>query len=517
MSGVKERTIVITESELNNLRRRAAQATDLAVKVNLLHELQVKSEKFREQQEQRINNLNTQIANMGNSVAAAKAAASEEVAALRVSLQSNIKATNVILQDFMNTHQHDMQNMSDKFSEEIKQIEISAANMIHANNQRIQQVMNDNNDKIYADMNTIRSKLTADIEDVRDQVSKLGAVVAKDKADLDVLLEMAREYFDQASALIAELKDNFRVELLCPGRLDALQKKWDKASKEIKLAEDIHASAPTARDHSCKLMDETLELYQDVVMAEKEWIMCYQEAQQAVFAAKAQLDASREMDFSDENGTCVVDVEYWSNGELSEIERRLKELRALLDKPENISTESLRDAKDAGLQISEDIDRTATFAGIAICASQDRADVAQDIANSMKDKLGLGIVDFGYAGNDMRSEHRVYLKNDTTGVELVVSQSPIAKENGSIENHLESDIISFGALSTKQEDVLEKEIYAVLCNVTQLGFDEKPVQTVEGYELRASDRKSRTKITEFKSEKKPAPRPLLKPSAKAAN
>lgn len=212
-------------------------------------------------------------------------------------------------------------------------------------------------------------------------------------------------------------------------------------------------------------------------------------------AASAQLEASREIDLPDETDISV-DVDTWTAGDLTAIAERLDSLNGQLDNSDELTISDLDGVQSAGMQISREIDDTSMFAVEAFYASQDRADIAQDIANQLTE-MGLTIVDYSYQGNDQRAAHRLHLRNNVTEFEIVITQTPVIQPDGTIANRLESDIINYGSLNEERGDEIARE---VLSSMGAIGLQQTDVSTVPGFENSPSDRTECVNIQQWRTE-----------------
>lgn len=498
MSGVKERYVSITESEWRRVCSQVARVTSLENNNRALSGLLEANGRALDEQTNRVNTLTNNIRFMNEKMDKQEQAANAQIQSLRVSLQSAVKDANSRIAALNAQHERELTGMKNDFTDKLGQLKDETTGMIKENNRRIEAAMNANNQRIYEDMNTMRAQLSADISAVRGQVDNLEQQVARHAQDQETLLEMAREYYVQAAVVIEEICNNYRVELLCPGRLQSLQHVQGNAMKEIEMAEKMPANASVARLEARNTMEQALQLYQEVVLAEQEWNLHYQAACQVLNATEAQLETSRELNLPDVEKP--VDVAHWSNGDLSELERSLRALQDMVKTPSELTLDNLDSIRDAGMEVSDEIADVAAFAGAAFYASQDRADISQDVANAMKERLGLEIKDYNYEGTDQRGAYRLRLRNEQTGFEMVVSSRPQVQENGCVGNVVETDIISHGTLSTEQGGDAVKEALEAL---DDLGFGNSDVRTLPGYENCDSDRAERANIAEFASVNKP--------------
>lgn len=461
MSGRKTTYTTISDEELRRIREQAARATSLQESNRLLNQLSACNEAALAEYRTRIRTLNNNIEQMNHRIAEQDAAASREVQMLRTQLQQTVRESNLLIQEeSRKTEQHvremhqnfsrELSSTKSEFSDVLNQTRLDIAEALDTNNRRIESAMRLNNQRMENEMRGLEIRLNADLQGIRSQLDSIEATVSSTVRNQSVLLEMAREYERSADMIIADIQANYRAELLCPGRLKPVLQSLESCQSEIKDAERMPENAPTARREARQALEEAFQLRQDVICAEREWSIHFDVARQILGAASAQLEVSRVIDLPDETNVSV-DVDTWTAGDLTAIEERLGSLNGLLDNSEDLSVSDLDRIQSAGMQISREIDDTSMFAVEAFYASQDRADIAQDIADQLSE-MGLTIVDHSYQGNDQRAAHRLHLRNNITEFEIVITQTPVIQSDGTIANRLESDIVNYGSLNETYGD-----------------------------------------------------------------
>lgn len=457
MSGVK--TTTISSYELERLRRQAASATSLAAANSAMNRLNSRLTDSMNAANTRINTLTNNLDRMTKDVAAARKDASN----LRVQLQNTVKESNERLVKQAQQHQ-----------EQIREVRQDMAEAMAANNRRIEQVINENN---VAVSNQIR-EVNVRVDATNSRMTKLEEIYNNAAKDAQNLLRMAQDYLDVARELNAD-SATYRYELLLPGKFEDVLAAATKAEEDIKLPGNEAVARNSARD----AYREALEFHEALIQAEQAWTVRYQAAQQAVSAAQAQIEASREVKYE---GTDVrVDVNYWSDGDLERLSKEAQDLQEQLEKePNTLSMEDLQSISDTGEQVSAETLNSVAFAIGALECNQDRADAAQDLANELKERAAVRIVTHGYQNGDSRGAHRLHLRNDQTKFEMVITQTPVVKPDGTIEIQLRSDILNFGNNNAKDGGDIAREALQAL---EDLGYGSCTVDSDPDYETRVSD------------------------------
>lgn len=509
MSGRKTTYTTISDDELRNLRRRAAQAASLQESNSLLNQLSASNEAALAEYRTRIRTMNSNIESMNRRLAEQGAAASKEAQALRSQLQQTVRDSNARIQEISQRNEEHIREMHQNFSRElsraksdfadaIEQTRADVADAINTNNRRIEAAMSQNNQRLEGEMQELESRMGAQMRDIQSRLDSAESAIQVTARNNSTLLEMAREYERMEQALIEEIQTNYRVELLCPGRLKPVLDARISCEREIQDAENLPENSAIARREARNALEEAFRLYHDVVRAQQEWELHFEAARQMIGAATAQLEASRTLALPEEPDTSV-DVDCWTAGDLSAISSRLESLEGQLHSPEDLSLTDLDSIQSAGLQISREIDDTSMFAVEAFYASQDRGEIAQDIADQLGE-MGLTVIAHSYQGNDQRSAHRLHLRNNVTEFEIVITQTPIVKEDGTIANRLESDIIDYGSFNEERGDEIAR---GILSSLSDLGLEQSEISTVPGFENSASDRVECTDIQQWRTDRTP--------------
>ena len=506
MSGRKTTYTTISDDELRRIREQAARATSLQESNRLLNQLSASNEAALAEYRTRIRTLNSNIESMNRRIAEQGAAASREAQALRTQLQHTVRESNARIQEEARKNEQHIREMHQgfsrelsttkrEFSEALDQTRSDMAEALDANNRRIESAMRQNNQRMESEMRGLETRLNGEMQQIRSQLDSIEDTVSSTAHNQTVLLDMAREYEGAVDMIIADIQSNYRVELLCPGRLKPVLQALQSCQSEIRDAERMPQNAATARREARQALEEAFHLRQDVIQAEQEWNLHFEAARQMLGAASAQLEASREIDLPDETDISV-DVDTWTAGDLTAIAERLDSLNGQLDNSDELTISDLDGVQSAGMQISREIDDTSMFAVEAFYASQDRADIAQDIANQLTE-MGLTIVDYSYQGNDQRAAHRLHLRNNVTEFEIVITQTPVIQPDGTIANRLESDTINYGSLNEERGDEIARE---VLSSMGAIGLQQTDVSTVPGFENSPSDRTECVNIQQWRTE-----------------
>lgn len=502
MSGKKRTYTSIAIDELQRLQQEARRAAHLAKSNEAMQKLNDTTNRLMRQYQNRVDQMDQRIVSLNTTIAMQEETFSAERQKVREQLRKTVENTNKALRKQAKENITHLSTLEKEFQNGLRQNREEVIEMMAQNSQRIERKISNVRSDFAKEMGCVKSRMDA-VE------SSLGRINASD----GVLLDMAREYLQNAQLLYQNII-KYRVDILCPKRRELAKKELEKAEENLRLSEEHSTNASVARISAQQAMENVMQLYEDVVNAQQEWEMHLQAARQALAVTEAQLQAGSKLELQNGEDTVPVDVDYWTDGDISELKERINGLSMQLDDPESLGLSDLDYIREAGVQVCREIQEADEFASIAVYASQDRADIAQEIADCLWDSLNLEIVTHGYQGGDMRAGHRIHLKNPITGFEMVVTQLPEESKDFVIGNSLESDILNYG---TKNEEYGEKIAREALEMLRCLGVKMDSVETVQGYERRPSERKEITNMAAWKKEQPSLPKPRhAKPSQRVS-
>lgn len=215
----------------------------------------------------------------------------------------------------------------------------------------------------------------------------------------------ARNLMSDARILADTIARNLPHERFAAGRLAGLQQRlaWAEASSAASGAE-------SALGQDQQLCLQLGELMAEVEIRDQEWRMAQAVAESAVTVLLEQISLNATLNVTDENGRSIdgvtLDVDFWSEGELSEIfgeaEALLATTSAESDPPTlpELRATAEQDVPALDGWLTEIVNR----AGARQFASQVRINLAELVAQTLEDALGFTLVDgqSTYAGGDQR-------------------------------------------------------------------------------------------------------------------
>lgn len=506
MSGRKESTVTINQSRYNQLLNDANRATNLANSNRALNELNRTLTNSLNQSNARINTLTTNLNQLNTNLNNVRQAASKEASELRAQLQATIRESNDRLNRMAEANRQQITNLQNNFNAALDQTRRDTAATIAANNRRIENIIDQNNQRIQSQIQQTNTR----IDTVNNRVTAINNVLNNFQSDLSSMRDHATEFINAAQTLLNDCR-NYRCELLLPGQLAEVTEQLNTAIQNMELP---LANAPVARNEARRAYLDALNFHEQIIQAEQEWTLRHRAAMESVALSQARIEASRTIIHQDTQ--IPIDVDFWSNGDLSEMSEHAEALMASLNNGQNtLTVADLDHIRQTANWIECETSNSATFALFAAETSQERACTAQDVCNILQDATGMELQDHAYAADDMRAAHRFHMKNPHTGLSLVITQKPAVKTEDGLKCPIEFEITDPG--SNNQNSVAE--LFRTLNQrMRDYGYDMGDLTEIVGYEDIHSGRKETANIRQWATTPTPIATPAhTKPPVRRTN
>ena len=255
-------------------------------------------------------------------------------------------------------------------------------------------------------------------------------------------------WINQTEIFFADI-EQYRHDLFTPNRLQKLKNQLTQTASDMQN-EAFQAALSTSRS----VFNEVVELREIVVNAEIEWNFYYKKFQEALADTRSNLNYRKTMQFTfateDGNETVDANINYWTEKALDSIEEKLVQIEQRAMKPNEVSTDKLKEMTMDLKQINAEIEIAEDKAKEAFVSSQFRAEMAT--------KLGEVLIERGwtcdgstYEGGEYNGKVHVKL-SDVKGNEIVAVITPdenlannveinffnIDNDEGFRQTHLES-------------------------------------------------------------------------------
>ncbi len=257
-------------------------------------------------------------------------------------------------------------------------------------------------------LSNFRNELKEDIKIVTNSVNDINNRL-KSKYDNDKAI--ANQWLEILSGQINFIKDNYNWELFAKTAVNKLERDYNNAKSNFSNNQ-FEASIASSQTTFSKSED----VEEDIMLKTIEWENLYSIAEGKIDIVKKYLQDNKEYRFEgqDADGNDAyddIDVDYWVNGEFSNIAKKIKEedenlktnrdklsiedLSSLISRVNAKTTQSLECVKDAVVNFRINIDKQ---------------DVQEVIAGKLE-KLGFHIIDNFWEKDDERAKNILILEN----------------------------------------------------------------------------------------------------------
>lgn len=381
MSGKKR--IVVDESAWEDARRKAARLRDVQ------RELPGMLEAVRRAQQEQAARDAAEMRTRQDGLERSLKGLSEQAKRLEASTSRRLQATTEMLMN--------------EVRESAGQVRAETRQLLDEQEQRFTEELERERDERQQEFESLRDDLD-DIHADRDRVAAAAAVVAAD----------ARQIHD---AIARDLPH----ERFAPGRLAIL-------GQHLAVAEDNVAQGygEAALAQAQGLYLELGQLRFEIELKNAEWLAARLAAVSAVTALTEQIRYNTKIDVTDDGVTAELDVDFWSDGELSAIKAEADRLAARVSAEDNPPTlaELRTIAERDVVALDERLTRAVTDARTRQWASQIRVNLAEQIVGVLENRTAyLWDGDATYAGDDQRGAFYSKLRHLDES-EIVVEVAP---------------------------------------------------------------------------------------------
>jgi len=329
-------------------------------------------------------------------------------------------------QEALNAANMKLETLNRTLNNEIAGLHDDMRNMANEQNRRLKEQAANFNGAI----NDLKTNLEAQIEENRQSLQNaINNVQANIQAKESNHRKQAEFWINQTEIFFTDI-EQYRHELFTPNRLQKLKYELSQASSDMKI-EAFQSAISSARD----VFNQAVELKEIVVNAEIEWNFYYKKFQEALANTKSYLIYRKTMQFTfkTEEGDETIDanINYWTDNALDCIEKELADIEQTAAKPNDISTDKLKEMIADLKQIDDKMDIAEAKAKEALISSQFRAEMASKIGEVLIAK-GWKCEDCVYEGGEYSGKVHVKL-SDIKGNEIVAVITPDENMANNIE------------------------------------------------------------------------------------
>jgi hypothetical protein len=250
----------------------------------------------------------------------------------------------------------------------------------------------------------------------------------------------AEQWLSDAGTILDYIAEHQRHQQFAPGELMVLQ--GELTIGRTNLKQGHHQAAISTGQ---QLYGKALRLQAEIELRALEWDAYYSEALTGARRQLAELESqqSARWTFDTEQGSQELDAEidYWSDGALTQLEGRIEQAIARLEgQPQQLTLDDLKQHIDANQEAQAELEGIVTAAKERLIASQLRVTIAQDLLDEL-DASGWTLDECVWEGEasdgkGWKNSYHLRLR-DLGGNEMITVILPEDTPSGAIENRVQ--------------------------------------------------------------------------------
>ena len=353
------------------------------------------------------------------------------------------------VRDFYRSVNGQLAGQQQEFRRSVDGLRSDVQELASSTSSRFEQQRRDFNDKL----NSQRQEMERQIQGVAGRVSDLEQGEAQRS-------QMAADWIEGAQQVLEGIAASPRHPLFLPGRLDGPARSLEQARGNLSrnAAQAALALAQTAAF-------ELADLQAELQMKEQEWQGWRASAERDLAKLLGLAESNRSTGIFDLKGNKLkgsFDVDYWSQGGLSALAGRARQMAATLnDSVPPLPTADLRRmVEEAVPAMEKELDEAVLQARAAILGSQLRVNIADLIVGALEEQ-GFGLEDgtATYEGQDARNRYLAKVLHEDGG-EVTVCVEPV--EGKPDQNTVRIESYDADHLSPQELDARKDEIAQAL-------------------------------------------------------
>jgi hypothetical protein len=327
-------------------------------------------------------------------------------------------------------------------------------------------------------------KQEANIKRLDNKIDNLiVSIEAKEANKKSQALSWLSEAEDALSAI-----DSFRHEKFCPNEYAKLQQSYELSKTNIE--NEVYEASISG---SQKLWQEACELKAKLEVLENEWNEYFEQAVESNLKLIATCDAQTtlELAFDIEDGSeeLEVDIDYWCDGQLTQLKELALSQENLLTHSEVMDIDEFKKLIKESSRFQHDAEALTQKAKEAIILSQLRSDMASDIVDSLDD-AGFELEDSCFKGDDKRSSVHLKMTN-ISGDEIVTIITPVNNRENKLDIHFFD--------KNSDENFKQTRLQSMMQRLNESGVECQTPQCAEGTEHNGSGNESVRDFEKVKS------------------
>ncbi len=244
----------------------------------------------------------------------------------------------------------------------------------------------------------IKKRQQRQIENVRTEVEQI-------KHREENTVEIVSKRLNDVKTLVREIDDNEPHQRFASGELDQIKSRLKRAENDLNKGDVNFASG--VNQAVWQAYDELLQLREKIYIKKNEFQREYLFAMQMLESLLGIMEED-EIDVEAKNKK----IDYWTESEFSNLKTEIQEIRTTLeDQRESLSVEQVKEIQERIRKLEDQQSIIVNRAVNRVIASQQRKEMAKDIAlRLIHDGDYQGVDGNGYEGNDPRESYLIRIK-----------------------------------------------------------------------------------------------------------
>ena len=335
-----------------------------------------------------------------------------------------------------------IEEQGEQFQEALVDLEENVTSRIEEQGERFQKALRKQGDRFQQALTTHRTEVAEALQEIRDDI----------RTDRARQRDDAQSQLNDLETLFQLMRDQRAHERFAPGELHTLESRLASCRADLNSG-NFQTALANARERYF----EYQELQLRIAECQAEWEAYLAEVQRltektsgAVAAAEG---ATYTFDESDASQEVEAQVDYWSEGALTDFRNRLNGHLERLASPEEIDTDSLKQMLKEIAPMEDELANIVSTAKERLVQSQVRQNLAASILTSFEG-TPWELNESTYEGKDFRKGLYLKLKN-LAGDEIVASITPVETE-GDVTANVEINFFDHGNDKNLRNARLEK-------------------------------------------------------------
>lgn len=402
----------------------------------MMRQMRLQQERFRQQRSQQESAMSAGLQELNREVKERERLQNEKIAGIRAEHEARVRDMNARFRQETDGLRGDLRQLRDENQRNQREIQRTQAEMrtrLTEIRQETERKLREQKNEFQRTMDAVSTKLEGKILSVDGKVQTLANQLAAKESSAR---ELAEYWVQEAERLMRNLKETYRSSLFPEKRVRRLTQDLRDAARDIETGH-YDSAIKTGRD----AFRDGMEMKEDLAVAELEWNYAYNSLRNHEGSLLENLDSARHRIYSvdTEEGTITYSngIDYWTNGQLSVTEERIRKLREKMGDLQDASLEELGEYEGEIVSLTEELALVENASHTNVAMSLSRYQTAVKIGRILGEEFHMLDADGDFYGEENREEYHAVYVNSTTGDTVVVVITPVPDESGVVSNHIE--------------------------------------------------------------------------------